>query len=167
MSMSLKEVPASIVNQQAHLRHVRAFSRWWGTTQSIRCPGCHKAKGLVYLEIRNDFHAEDTYRVPTIIAVCREMADRLHELKKIGVVFGISALVRQVGWICAKEAGTVPAVPPPSRSTCGACRYCVEHGIKPQVPGIGPRTPLERLERMPGVHDRPGKCADRPKARSG
>ena len=130
----LREVPATSENQRNADKTHNSFREWWPHSTYARCPGCRTNKGLVYLEFRNDSSPSDTFRNYSILGVCREMAARLLELRDSGHVFGVSALVRQSPWICAKDGETVPVVAPPSLSTCGRCRYCVERASHPQQP---------------------------------
>lgn len=128
----LREVPATLENQKRADRVFNSYHEWWGRSEYARCPGCRKNKGLRYLEFRNGSEPGDTYRNYSILAVCPATLERLMELKATGAVFGISALVRQVPWICAPVGKVYPAVQPPTMSTCGRCRYCLARGINSQ-----------------------------------
>jgi len=132
----LREFPSTRENRQAAQRKLHAFRQWWGTCtfgQPLRCPGCREKQGLRLLEFRNDFHPTDTYKIPSILAVCPESFDRYMELKETGTVFGISALVKQVPWICATP--TAPHRPRNPRPAGGTYAHTDTFG--PDLSGMG------------------------------
>lgn len=98
----LREVESSPKIRMSARQTLHNYRAYWGESEIIRCPGCGDTEGLVFLEIRN-WEASDAFKIPHVIPVCSTARNSLFWRYNRDMVFGVSALVNQVPWTCAKK----------------------------------------------------------------